>query len=401
MPMLSAALVIVLASPSAAEEPAFPQRVDEVELRGLWRTEPAILLRELPFAAGAEVDEPSWQLAKARLWNTQLLSRMDARIERRGERQVLVYEVEEKFTLNPLFRFQTGGGTGWLRLGLDDINLLGRFIELGGQYERFGAFNGGQAWVRDPRLFGKRLDGQLLVESLFRPRPGFDVRQSDVRLDLFAETDDRLRVGGSLTAFADGIYPAADSLGAPPDSRGLSVSPLLRLGRVDTERLLQRGLSLELRPALFLTSDPNRPHFLQLAATALGFAAPAGWLNLTLRLTAAASGAAPRQHLLFLGGLDLLRGFPDNAFETDLYAALNAELRATAFDSTWLAIVAALFVDAAAVRAPEGARFPASAGFGLRFLIPRLLQVGLRADLAFPLDGKFAPSPSLGVYQFF
>lgn len=44
-------------------------------------------------------------------------------------------------------------------------------------YERFLAFNGGQLWFRDPRLFGKRLIGLAQVEWLFRPRPEYTRRR--------------------------------------------------------------------------------------------------------------------------------------------------------------------------------------------------------------------------------
>jgi len=48
----------------------------------------------------------------------------------------------------------------------------------------------------------------------------------------------------------------------------------------------------------------------------------------------------------------------------------------------------------------DGAVILGGAGFGCRFLVPAMLNMGLRADLAWPGTGG-PPLPSLGVYQFF
>ena len=48
-----------------------------------------------------------------------------------------------------------------------------------------------------------------------------------------------------------------------------------------------------------------------------------------------------------------------------------------------------------------GALTIASVGGGCRFLIPKLLNMGTRVDLAMPLREGGSPLLSLGVYQFF
>ncbi len=381
-------------------ELTFPVRVDEVELRGLWLTRPEVLLRELPFREGEVVSEATWRLGRARLWNTGLVSRLDERLERRGEAIAAVFEVEEKFTPSGIFAFQAGGGTGFLQLGLYDINLLGRFVEAGALFERFDRFNGGQAWFREPRLFGKRLDAVLLLKSLVRPRPGFDHRRSAAHIEISAEPNERLLVSGFTDLFADSILDVSDPA-APPNSWGAALGSRVRLGRIDTERLRQRGVSLELKPSLAFTTDRVHPRFVQLLATALAFATPGERWTLGLRAMGGWSSVAPAQHLFYLGGLDVVRGYSDNTLRADTYAAANAEVRFTAFDSTWLAAMPVAFIDAALARAVEGSASLCAIGLGARIVVPRMNRVGIRADLAFPLRQLGRPSFSLGVYQFF
>ena len=109
---------------------------------------------------------------------------------------------------------------------------------------------------------------------------------------------------------------------------------------------------------------------------------------------------------LYVGGLELMRGYPDSLVRTDRYAVLNAEARFIAFDSTWLALMPAVFVDAGVTRREDGVVQPLlSAGGGVRVLFPFLVESGIRVDLAVPLLEGACPGGcsylSIGVYQFF
>lgn len=376
-----------------------PATVDALQIEGLWRTEPSVVHRELPWKPGEEVSVEQWELGLTRLWNMGLFSRVDGRLETRDGQTVAVLELEERFTINPLFRFSTAGTAFWLRVGASDSNLLGRFLEAGAQYERFGPYNGGQAWVRDPRFLNRRLNGLVQVERLARPRPGFVVFRTLARLEAagFADSADRLQLLGRLDLIADRY----DGDASPPPSEGLVATVGARVGRVDVVRLRQRGWSVALQPSMGLTNDAPGL-FGQLFLEALGFAMPGHRWNLAGRLQAAVASEAPVQHRYYVGGLDLVRGLPDNHLRTSRYAVLNLEARFVAWDSTWLALMPAAFVDGVvAHRESGGVTALAAGGVGLRVLVPKLVATGLRADLAVPLDGSWALQPSFGVFQFF
>ena len=410
--------LLLVAEPGQGAPPPF--RVESIEVRGLWISRELIVRRELPFKEGDVVTPELWELAVARLWNMGPFSRVALTLEPPGSGHVVV-TVEDRFTLNPLFSFGVGGGAFWVRAGANDINFLGRFIELGVRYERFGEFNGFQAWVRDPRLFGRRLDGQLLGEWLFRPRPGyFLLRRATLRGELYVESNDgRVRVGAYGQGALDDVSRLEGLAEAPaPHGRALYFGASLRVGRVDVVRIRQQGWSLEVWPGLAVTDDPRFSSYPVFFAQGLHFTTLGERWNLAFRAQVGFSPGARPQDRFFLGGLDPgtpptnamqsypsgIRGYEDGFVRTQGYASFNAEVRFVAFDWMWLAIMPAVFVDAAAAQ-PErgGAVVPmVSAGGGVRLLSPRLVRTGLRGDLAVPLVGtKPTVGFSFGVYQFF
>ena len=409
----SFAVELVALPDAARDEVTLPTRVHRIAVTGLVRTQPFVVLRELPFAAGQVVDAALWQFATTRLWNCGLFNKVEAVLARdpsNGE-VVATFAVVENWTLNPLFSFAAGGRAAWVRLGATDSNLLGRFLEFGAQYERFTHYDGFQAWVRDPRFLGRRLDWVVVVDRLVRPRPDF----ADRRLRLGTEVagllwQDRLRLTAKVEALYDVLLPAdgGDDAGAPRHGVGL-VEFGVRLGRVDALRVRQRGVSLEVRSTAVATD----------AAPVRGFSQ--GWLellalqtfgerwNLAARLQMGAQGEAPDHLRFWLGGLNLVRGYVDNHVRTGRYLLLNAEARWVALDSYWVALVPAAFVDVGLAAPTFGTSLPLlSTGGGVRIVFPWMVRSGLRVDAALPLLADGCPRGalpciglSLGVYQFF
>lgn len=416
--MLFAALVLVLASAEGdggltadagvslevVPVEALPLRIERVELTGFSWTKPSVVHRELQLEVPGVVTASQWALGLTRLWNCGLFSRVEGRLERRPEGVVAVLELEERFSLNPLFSFGVGGGAAWVRVGANDTNFLGRFLEWGLRYERFLAFNGGQVWFRDPRLFGKRLVGLAQVEWLFRPRPEYTRRRLQGLVDVLHEVDDVLLLGLRTEVFRDEYSnPLVGEARLPVNMQGVLVHSSLRVGRVDTVRLRESGASLEVRNTVGFTNDPGSPFFMQSWAEALGFLMLGQRFNLAVRLQGGLSSTAPTEQRFYLGGLDLVRGYDDSTLRTEQFVLGNVELRGVAFDSTWFAVVPAVFVDGALARSEQfGPRALVSTGVGVRLLVPKMLRTGLRADLAVTLVGGTPQVGfSFGVFQFF
>jgi hypothetical protein len=379
----------------------WPRAVDGLELHGNKWTHERVVRRELPFDVPGQVSEVQWELFITRLWNLGIFSRVDAELAERGGSTVAVVTLEERITLNPLVSFGVGGGAWWFRVGATDNNFLGTFLEWGARYERFDTFNGLQAWVRDPRLFGLRLDGLAQFDYLIRPRPEYVRRRLAGIVDLSPELSDTARVFGRFEVFHDDYFaPNVGEARVPASLLAGTGTVGVTLGRVDIVRLRQKGAAITSRATLGLTDDPATPALGQFALELLWFVPLGERWNLCLRAQAALSTAAPPELQFYLGGLDLVRGYPDSLLRTHRYALANLELRLTVLDFTWFALVAAAFADGA-VAEVQGARGLFSVGAGVRLLVPRFVRTGVRADFALTLAGKVEPGISLGVYQFF
>jgi hypothetical protein len=394
------------AQTAALPPPELPAVVNAVEVNGLWRTRPFVVPRELPWKPGEVVTPEAWVLGVQRVWNLGIFSRVTSHLEQRGDQRVAVFDLEERWTVNLLFRPSTGGGISQLQVGLYDISTLGRYIETGGFYQRLGQFNGGQLWINQPRLFDRRLQGMLTVDDTARPRLTYANARAHVQLDLIHEQRDDLHFGGRVEFMADhslALPGASSDQLLPPDSKTLSVGAVLKLGIIDTIRIRQTGASLELRPSINLTTAPGQPVFGRFWAEALWFRMAGERWNFAVRGQVGAMTAGLDPQHFFLGGLDLIRGFEDNAVNTRLYALANVEVRFIAFDSTWVAFQPAVFLDGEVDReeAPHSARGLASTGIGIRMLCPRLVHSGLRIDMAVPLTPVTRPRLSAGVFQFF
>mgnify|MGYP000930107254 CR=1 FL=1 len=184
----------------------------------------------------------------------------------------------------------------------------------------------------------------------------------------------------------------------PAATETLLVEPSLRVGRVDTVRLRQKGASLEVRQGLGATSSPVVSTYTQTTAELLAFVVAGERWNFALRARVATISKVPEHLELYVGGLDLLRGYLDNYVRTRGYVLTNLEVRYVAFDSTWVALMPVVFTDAMASEVAPRALF--SAGAGVRVLVPKFVGTGLRFDLAVPFRDPTV-SPNFGVYQFF
>jgi hypothetical protein len=342
-----------------------------------------------------------------------------------GTKHVVLLELEDRWTLVPLFSFGSGGGAFFLRLGLTDNNLGGRFLEGYALYENFNGYSGGLGYARDPRLLDQRIDLTTEVSRLIRPRPGFADQRTELSVELGHLTNsDRMRFAVRGTVFTDRFlkpFEAQPYLPTPTDTA--LIEPRFRIGRVDTVRLRQRGATLETRLGVGLTSSDVASEYVTLSSDALAFAMLGQRWNLAMRIHAANVSRTPPHLELYAGGLDYVRGFPDNYVRSRALALVNLEARFVAFDSTWIALIPTAFVDAVGARAPQGVVGTAlSTGGGVRFVIPKFVASGIRVDLAIPLYSTFplvtsrdtasfgpeTPTPrlrsaqiSVGVYQFF
>lgn len=408
--MLTLLAALTLAAPFSG-----PMRIDQARVSGLWWSQELNVRRELTFAEGEEVSAAQWELLERRLWNLGVFSRVKLEVKPEGgDRPLSVasIEVEDRFPITPVVRANFGGGQFFFWLGAAHINLFGRALEGRGFYERFGDQNGFHLHLLDPRFFNQRVAVMLEGEWLSRPQPQFVMRRAAVRssVDFNAPGtfDDTLRVGLKVEGNLDELTPVPTSaLPVPVNSKALFVGPWARLGRLDIDRLRYVHGFVELHADAFLSTDPAHPVAVSLTAEGQYFWALGERFNLGGRVLAAFERGARPQDRIYVGGLDKVRGYAYSEIRAQGSATANLEFRAVAFDSTWFAVMPVVFADGGLAARDTGELQPlASAGVGLRLMVPRLHRFGVRFEVAFPfvatpVTPALKPGVNFGIWHYF
>jgi hypothetical protein len=386
-------------------EVTLPARIDALVVHGLWLTKKHVVVRELPWRAGSVVTPSQFQLGITRLWNLGLFGRVSGRVLRIDGKNVGVIDLDERFPIRPVLEFQTGGNAHWIHAGASDHDLFGRYLEAEAFFEDFNGQPGGSLWFRDARLFDRRLELVVTAARLMRDRPNYLVQRSDAHLELNGLVDDdRFLIGVHADLLRDDFFePLTGSVPALPATvNAVVVEPALRVGRIDTIRLRYTGFSFEIRPALGDTSVAGAPTFARLWFEGDAQALAGTRWNFGARTQFGTVTDHPDEMQFFLGGLDFVRGYPDNYLQANALLGYNVNARYVLFDSTWLAAVPEVFADGAAARRANGATDAiASAGVGVMFVIPKLVDSMLRVDFAVPFRSSIAPGINMGTALFF
>lgn len=385
-------------------EPALPATLRTLRIVGLEGTREHVVRRELGWREGEAVDAHAWSLGLTRLWNTVLFARIAAR---RIAVAPGVFDAEvvvrENFTIFPIFTGTATQDILWVRAGIMDLNLFGTYREAGFSVERYNENYGGDVYFREPRLGDERMELFVQASRLARPRPGFTLLRNVGRTEISRLlADDRVRVAarleGGYDTYAEPL--TGEPVPQPSDPFVIAASPT-RFGRVDRTRATFSGQTLDLLPSLAWTSGPSGL-FGALTIDARAYRRWPGDLNAAVRVVGAATGASTDNFMPYIGGTETVRGYPDSYAHGARYAATNVELRWSALEWEYFVVMPTAFVDAAIVDdARAERRTLASAGAGVRFILPNFASAGVRVDLAAPLTGAFGPALSLGAYQFF
>lgn len=411
-------------------------RIDAIVIDGLFLTKPNVVTRELLFGEGEVATRRQIEQSVQRLRNLgifriaeyELLDRRiplpDGTMPNAGqEHRVLLITVDERWTLIPFGTFAAGGGTFSLTTGLYDINLLGRYIQLGGQYQHFAGTNSFALWAEDPRFLGKRISVGGSVAQTNRINAFYDdagelegahlrLRQSG-GLSLNVEWLPWLRSGIAL-GYANDEYSTnllSDELtelelerGLPDPAQYAQLSVSTTLGRLDADSFLRKGASLGWGASGSKAGVLSNLDYFDNVFQAIGFAILPFRSNIGLRLGVGHTTTDRPEYEIFVGGFNILRGFLHRRYHGTHYWYGNGELRVPSIDTRWLVIQHVGFVDAAGIGrdfSVLGEVTAISSGVGLRILSPKIFSLVARIDYAWSVIGDGRSALSFGAGQFF
>lgn len=395
--------------------------VTSIQLQGLKRTAPSVIRDELFFREGDSISEAQMNEALIRIQNTGLFT--TASIEK--DESKVVVTVEERWTTIPIFKVASGGGVSQITAGIFDPNVFGRRLELGTQVERLEDAYSAVAWMKKPRLFYSRLGLDLQYWNINRLRTKYETNEDEpVKKTGFLQEREKVFVGLSydLSFFwnvflfyeynhdtfsdkfiSDDVKPLLVATGLPDSSEVHFTGLRLKYGQTRIDRHLIDGALMQWDYKQGFSSFGG-PDFWQSDLTALWYKTLFRDSTVAQRLMAGFTTTEILQYWYYLGGLDRIRGFTDNRFAGRYFWLSNSEFRQPVFRKPWLVTQAVAFTDL--VSTAEQARglgklTAASAGVGLRFVLPKIYRSVLRVDYARPIRKSDDMNISFGVQQFF
>ncbi|MGM0556311.1 MAG: BamA/TamA family outer membrane protein [Myxococcota bacterium] len=404
--------------------------VTKIDVDGLNWTKAYVVDREILFEEGEAATYAEVVESIRRIRNTHIFRKVEFELlpvddERDAEPRPVRLEitVDERWTLRPIFALNRGGGTFRLTLGALDINFLGRYLGVGGRYERFGPTNSFLFWAYDPRFLGERLTVGVnagtsnriytLYDDQGEFEGGFLMRRFDAGAYVSREWVWWLETSFgisflmdtmSLDFISDDIAALQRDRGVPPDNRTLLFEVGGTVGRINEDNYVYDGQRFGMGLDVASSALGSTHDVIRFDVSGALFRELPLKSNFGVRAATGFASSELIEHRYFLGGLDAIRGFRHDRFRGEQYWLANAEYRIPSFDYRWFVLQHVAFIDVAHVSQDADGYFGlsgASVGLGVRIIIPKIDGFNARIDYAFPLYGR-APNPlSFGGGQFF
>lgn len=410
------------------------QELDQVNLSavqviGHKKTNSKVILNEFGIKAPTIVCLTQIEEGVRRLERTGLFSQVQTNLisEETGESKNLELQVIEKWTTIPILKFNSGGGVSQFTLGVYDPNLFGEYLESGFQYESLGGAGSGVFWFKNPRLLGQRQGIDFQYWNTKRIRIKYDQKadspeitqaflltREKVFLEYFRELQPQLKVFFSVESnqdqFSTDLLPSSvlDEVGLNqtlPISTDFLIPRIgFEYGQINGQPQLLRGSVLGISVSQAQSLSSLADHFFQADLSYQSYKSITPNLQFAQRLLAGATSTKVLQYWYYLGGLDRVRGFSDNRFAGRQFILSNSEMRYLIIEKPSYLIQVVGFVDIGAIG--ENAEDlknikAASAGAGLRLILPQFYRFVVRVDYAQPVLKTDDLNLSFGVQQFF
>lgn len=429
---------LLLAPPVTAFE---GQRIGSIHIEGLSRTHETVVLRELLFQPGDTVNARDVAQSMQRLKNLRIFRTARARVVPHAAGEVdLVVEVEEKWTIIPVSRVGGGGGSAFFVIGAYDLNLAGRYLELGAQYENYNGIHGAAVWFRDPRFLDERQrlsfeggwlgrpralyagnDGHLVgayvqhrkrafvaLDREFHPALtlglGVEFTRDTYGTQGLSAKEKRVNAAGAAT---DRVAKGFTARGLPVSERTVLADLRVFLGVLNLEDYLIDGALLESH-LMFARPQENRlPPFARFTLQGSLFHVLPWRQNIGLRMGLGTTDARTVPDGFFIGGLEHVRGYSDGEFRGTRSWYLNGEYRVPSLQSRLVVLQHVVFFDTGDAAQhwrhfrPFSSHSPRSAGLGLRLIAPTVARFNVRLDYAATLTRRRSGGIVFGAQQFF
>ena len=391
------------------------------------RTTEHVIRDELAVAEGQSFDPEAYLQGLQSLRNLQIFRSVEGSAAPDGEHGVaLTVRLEEKWTTLPDLRFGGGGGITFYRLGIYDVNWLGRRIEGLASYENFNGTHNGEIWLKHPDAFGRGWMGgatfkrQTVFQNRYDSARGLSQSVNFVRtvnaVEWGHQVSHHLRMGGDLSRESDHFtnrflnfeQKAANFRNPPEQPEGGTTTylgPTLLFNNVNVYGVQYEGVRLDMRLGMAskeVTGDFSNTRF---SANARLYLATPWESNLCGYLFVANSTSLEPQHAIQLGGLFEIRGYYDGEIRGRKAWYYNFEYRIPSLRWDKFLLQHVVFNDGGQAddswdKAFRG-RSLMSYGTGIRIVPTFIHLLALRLDYAVRVEAPGSGGVSFGFLQFF
>ena len=380
-------------------------RVLEVKIEGAEKTRTSFLKNLVTIESGMVLDSLVVEKDITRLKRLPSVSHAFYEIQKESDDSCIVfYTIEENFTLIPFANlFSSSNDDFAFRIGLQEFNLLGRNMTLGGFYQ-YDIFNSYGLSFRAPYLFSNKFGLAFSYNNFTTQEPVFlDEGEADYRynnegfevLGLYEiNFKNRIALGASLFMEDYGYLSGATDANVP---RELKVDKhLFKLiydfDNIDYYYQYLSGFRSSLNLQYVGSTDINLPDFW------IGFndfayfhrvGQRGNWAS-RLRLGLASNIDTPFAPFTVDNNLNI-RGVGNTIDRGTGAIVFNTEYRHTLMDKDWFVLQANVFVDGGSWRNPGGGlsdfgddqNIRIYPGVGLRFMHKRIFNAIFRIDYGY------------------
>lgn len=395
----------------------------EVKIQGTKRTKPSFLKNLVELKSGMTLDSTLMEKDITRLKRLPSISNAYYQVfsSEEGVHNVF-YIVEENFTLIPFANlFSSSNDDFAFRIGLQEFNLFGRNIILGGFYQ-YDIFNSYGIALRAPYLFSNKIGLSVTYNDFTTQEPVFfenttaDYRYKNHGVEVMGlyefDFKNRIELGGSL--FTE-EYKYISGATSPDVPQALKVDKHLfkLIYNFDNIRYYYQyldGFRSTLNFQYVGSSDTSLPEFL------IGFndfvyfrriGERGNWAS-RLRLGLASNIETPFAPFTVDNNLNI-RGVGNRIDRGTGTIVINTEYRQTLIDKNWFVLQGNVFIDGGSWRNPggdfddfaESQNIRIYPGVGLRLIHKRIFNAIFRIDYGYGITKNASHGIVFGIGQYF
>jgi outer membrane protein assembly factor BamA len=332
------------------------------------------------------------------------------------------YNIEENFTLIPFANLFTSSNDDFaFRIGLQEFNLLGRNITLGGFYQ-FDNYSSYGASLRAPYLFSNNLGLALNYHNFTTQEPVFfdnttaDYRYNNQGFELLGLYElnfkNRFELGFSLFT-EDYAYLFGATNSEVPQALNVDkhlIKLIYEYNNLEYYYHYLEGFRSQLNFQYVGSSDLSLPEFL------IGFndfayfhriGEKGNWAS-RLRIGLASNVPTPFAPFTVDNNLNI-RGVGNTIDRGTGAIVLNTEYRHTLIDKNWFVLQSNVFVDGGSWRNPGGGlgdfadsqNIRIYPGVGLRFIHKKIFNAIFRIDYGYGVTEDASKGIVFGIGQYF